>query len=117
MDALLDVAADAPAGQRGQGLMKGLGEGFGREVGTLRGRGLDLVIVLDATDSMRPFIEQAKRRVRQIHRLLTDLIGEGRVRFGVVAFKDYTDDFGLDAVKVLAEVSALRGPSGTITSL
>jgi len=79
------------------GLLDGTSAGFGQHVGELRGTGLDVVFVLDATDSMGPAIEQAKKRLRQILDVVVGLVPNAR--FGVVAYKDYGDDYGPDACK------------------
>ena len=112
--AALDVAA-ASAGGRGspsapgspgKGLLKGTSGDFQGHIVGLRRRGLDVVLILDATDSMAPYIEQAKRRLHQIVGVISGLVNEEsrpatRVRVGVVAFKDYGDDYGSDATKRL----------------
>ena len=79
------------------GLLDGTSAAFGQHVGELRGTGLDVVFVLDATDSMGPAIEQAKKRLRQILDVVVGLVPNAR--FGVVAYKDYGDDYGPDACK------------------
>jgi len=85
-----------PGGGPG-GILDGTSPGFGKLVGNLRGVGLDLVLVLDATDSMTPYIEQAKVRLREILNVITGLVPNARV--GVVAYKDYGDDYGPEAVR------------------
>jgi hypothetical protein len=82
------------------GLLEGTSPGFGKYVGSLRGTGLDLVLVLDATDSMTPYIEQAKARLRQVLNVVTGLVPNARV--GVVAYKDYGDDYGPTACRFMA---------------
>jgi hypothetical protein len=82
------------------GLLDGTSPGFGKLVGNLRGTGLDLVLVLDATDSMTPYIEQAKVRLREILNVVTGLVPNARV--GIVAYKDYGDDYGPTAVRLMA---------------
>ena len=82
------------------GILDGTSPGFGKLVGNLRGTGLDLVLVLDATDSMTPYIEQAKVRLREILNVVTGLVPNARV--GVVAYKDYGDDYGPTACRIMA---------------
>jgi Mg-chelatase subunit ChlD len=86
-----------PGGGFGPGILEGTSPGFGRHIGELRGVGLDLVLVLDATDSMTPFIEQAKVRLQSVLSVVTGLVPNARV--GIVAYKDYGDDYGPDATK------------------
>jgi hypothetical protein len=82
------------------GLLDGTSAGFGKYVGSLRGTGMDLVLVLDATDSMTPYIEQAKARLREVLNVVTGLVPNARV--GVVAYKDYGDDYGPTACRLMA---------------
>jgi hypothetical protein len=48
---------------------------------------------------MTPYIEQAKERLRQVVRVITHFVPDAA--FGVVAYKDYGDDYGRDAVRFL----------------
>ncbi len=88
------------------GLIDGTTEGFQKMIGQLRGQGLDVVLVLDVTGSMGLYLDQAKRRLRQIIDVITGVLGDqGNVlriaRFGIVAYKDYDDDFGPQACRYL----------------
>jgi Mg-chelatase subunit ChlD len=83
----------------GAGLLDGTSPGFGKFIGDLRGTGLDVVLVLDATDSMSPYIEQAKLRLHAILNVIIGLVPNARV--GMVAYKDYGDEYGPEAVKVM----------------
>lgn len=97
---LNDHTAEVAAGGRGGGgVGRGMGKGFGDYLSDLGGRGLDVVIVLDATDSMEPFIEEARQRLHAIMDVITGLVPG--TRFGVVAYKDYGDEYGADAVRSL----------------
>jgi Mg-chelatase subunit ChlD len=89
-------------GPKGLGIGEGLpgaGTGFGEAVGRMRRKGLDVVLVLDATDSMSPYIDQAKVRLNDIISVVHGLVPGSR--FGVVAFKDYGDDYGANATRML----------------
>jgi Mg-chelatase subunit ChlD len=99
-------------GGSGSGTGPGIGSGVGPGSGLagvldeMRLRGLDVVFVLDATDSMSPYIGQGKARLKQIVSVVTNLVGAGQpgsranaLRFGLVAFKDYGDDYGIEATK------------------
>lgn len=88
---------EAASGRSFGDLLGGTSSGFGKYIGQLRGSGLDVVFVLDATNSMSPYITQAKRRLHEIVNVVTGLVP--KARFGVVAYKDYGDDYGPEAVK------------------
>ena len=92
-------AVDPKTRRTGLSLPSGLSPGFGDRIGVLRGRGLDVVLVLDATGSMRPYIDQAKRRLREILDLVTGLVPD--TQFGMVAYKDYCDTYGPNATRSL----------------
>lgn len=105
--------ADGPDSEGRGDLLSGTSGGFQNVVGGMRRQGLDVVLVIDATNSMAPYIEQAKTRLKQIIGVITGLVGgdmpgpRGRrprtnVRFGLVAYKDYGDDYGLDATESLS---------------
>jgi hypothetical protein len=93
------TGAPSAAGHGGGGLLEGTSPGFGKHIGDLRGLGLDIVLVLDATDSMSPYIEQAKVRLHAILDVVTGLVPNARI--GMVAYKDYGDEYGPEAVKVI----------------
>jgi hypothetical protein len=94
-------AGDFSAGNDNQqiipmGLLDGTTEGFQKMIGQWRGSGLDVVLVIDVTQSMRPYLDQAKLRLRQIMGVITGILGDDIdpmkvVRFGVVAYKDKMD--------------------------
>ena len=50
-----------------------------------------MTFVLDATTSMRPYIEAVRQAVRDIHRRMREAGIDGRLNFGLVAFRDSTD--------------------------
>ena len=108
--AAMPGAVSAPGGGGvGIGLLDGTSAGFGNYIGQLRGAGLDIVLVLDATDSMSPYIEQAKKRLHQILDVITGLVPNARI--GMVAYKDYGDEYGPTAVKstpITDDVAAIR---------
>jgi hypothetical protein len=83
----------------GLGLPIGPGSGFGGLVSELRGKGLDVALVIDATDSMSPYIDQGKKRLQDVIDVISHLVPGSR--FGVVAYKDYGDDYGPSAVKFM----------------
>ena len=110
LDAMSESTESAESiGGIGADALKGTSGEFQRALRGLGRRGLDVVLVIDATDSMAPYIGQAKRRLRDIIAVITGLLdaaspdrpNRNRVRFGIVAFKDYDADYGLDATKHL----------------
>ncbi len=105
----------------GPGVGAGVGPGLNGLLGDMRRRGLDVVFVIDATDSMAPYIGQSKERLREIVSVVTSLISgadtgqpnskKDFIRFGLVAFKDYGDEYGIEATKAVpisAEISSLE---------
>ena len=56
------MGGTGPAGDA----LNGISPGFGREIDGMKRRGLDVVLILDATSSMQPTIEDAKVRLRQV---------------------------------------------------
>jgi hypothetical protein len=95
----------------GPGNGAGVGPGFGGVLDEMRTKGLDVVFVIDATASMLPYIEQSKQRLRQVVTVVNALVsgakpaegvtGKSGVRFGIVAFKDYGDEYGPEATRSL----------------
>ncbi|MBL4699678.1 MAG: VWA domain-containing protein [Phycisphaeraceae bacterium] len=78
------------------GLLQGTTQGFQKMIGQWRGSGLDVVLVIDVTQSMRPYLDQAKLRLKQIMGVITGILDDETapmkiVRFGVVAYKDKGD--------------------------
>ena len=72
-------------GGMGSGYGQGIGDGFGGFISGLRRTGLDVVIVIDGTGSMRLVIDDVKDKTRQlmlaIHRLVpTARVGDHRLR-------------------------------------
>ncbi len=101
-----DPAAQTAAGQGTNPMLTGTSSGFQQAIGGMRGRGLDVVFVFDATSSMKPYVDQAKQRIRDVIAIISGLLSsDGRppqnLRFGVVAFKDYGDEYGVEVVRVL----------------
>ncbi len=78
-------------GQGGVGGLGGLGGGFGDYIGGLRKVGLDVVLVIDTTDSMQFVITEVKQKfkalVGAIHRMVPT------ARIGIVAYRDQGDDY------------------------
>src|SRR5262249_48028612 len=69
----------------------GIGGGFGDYVGGLRKVGLDVVLVIDATDSMQFVIDTVKARLIKLITSLRAMVPTSRI--GIVAYRDKGDEF------------------------
>jgi len=67
-------------------LVKQIGDILKKE----KGKDLDIVICLDTTGSMRPYIETMKLQLTQT---LREVIAESSFRIGMVLFKDYHEEY------------------------
>jgi Mg-chelatase subunit ChlD len=95
----------------GPGTGSGSGPGLGGVLDEMRTKGLDVVFVIDASASMLPYTEQSKKRLREIVSVVSQLVagtkvtegvaGKSGIRFGIVAFKDYGDEYGPEATRSL----------------
>ena len=68
----------------GSGYGHGIGSGFGGFIGELRRKGLDVVLVVDGTGSMKLIIEDVKTKMQQLVKAVHRLVPIARV--GVVVF-------------------------------
>jgi len=68
----------------GSGYGRGVGSGFGGFIGELRRKGLDVVLVIDGTGSMKLIIEDVKAKMNQLVGAIHRLVPIARV--GVVVF-------------------------------
>ncbi|MBI3304540.1 MAG: VWA domain-containing protein [Deltaproteobacteria bacterium] len=73
------------------GAIGGMGGGFGDYVGGLRKVGLDVVLVIDATDSMQFVIDTVKSRLIKFITSLRGMVPTSRI--GIVAYRDKGDEF------------------------
>ena len=73
------------------GAIGGIGGGFGDYVGGLRKVGLDVVLVIDATDSMQFVIDTVKARLIKLITSLRAMVPTSRI--GIVAYRDKGDEF------------------------
>ncbi len=110
---------DVPLSIGGGGLAGGSigGGGFGDVLGGLRKVGIDLVLVIDTTDSMQSVLEDVKREVRAFIGELQQMVPASRV--AVVAYRDKGDeyvtkwvDFSFHTEKVQNFVAGLRCDGG-----
>jgi von Willebrand factor type A domain len=75
----------------GSGAIGGLGGGFGDYVGGLRKIGLDMVLVVDTTDSMQFVIDDVKARLSRLVGTIQRLVPTSRI--GIVVYRDKGDDY------------------------
>jgi hypothetical protein len=93
------------------------GGGFGDMLGGLRKTGIDLVLVIDTTNSMQSVLDEVKGEVRAFIGDLQQMVPASRV--AVVAFRDKGDeyvtkwvDFSFHTDKVQSFVASLRADGG-----
>ncbi len=75
----------------GSGGIGGLGGNFGDYVGGLRKVGLDLVLVIDTTESMQFVIDQVKDRAASLVKSIQNMVPTSRI--GIVAYRDEGDEY------------------------
>lgn len=75
----------------GAGGIGGLGGSFGDYVGGLRKVGLDLVLVIDTTESMQFVIDEVKKRATSLVQAIQRMVPTSRV--GIVAYRDQGDEY------------------------
>jgi hypothetical protein len=68
----------------GSGYGRGIGSGFGGFIGELRRKGLDVVLVIDGTGSMKLIIDDVKAKMAQLIQAIHRLVPIARV--GIVVF-------------------------------
>ncbi|MEW6299983.1 MAG: hypothetical protein AB1671_20005 [Thermodesulfobacteriota bacterium] len=73
------------------GAIGGIGGGFGDYVGGLRKVGLDVVLVVDATDSMQFVIDSVKSRLIKLVTSLRQMVPTSRI--GIVAYRDKGEEY------------------------
>ena len=71
-------------GGMGSGYGQGVGSGFGGFIGGLRKSGLDVVLVIDGTGSMKLIIDQVKDKMKQLVLALHRMVPGARI--GIVVF-------------------------------
>ena len=110
---------DIPLSIGGSGLAGGGpgGGGFGDVLGGLRKVGIDLVLVIDTTNSMQSVLDEVKEEVRTFIGNLQQMVPASRV--AVVAYRDAGDeyvtkwvDFSFHTDKVQKFVAALHADGG-----
>lgn len=110
---------DIPLSFGGSGLAGGApgSGGFGDVLGSLRKVGVDLVLLIDTTNSMQSIIDDVKNQVRSFVANLQQMVPASRV--AVVAYRDKGDeyvtkwvDFSFKTDKVQNFVANLRADGG-----
>lgn len=85
------VDLDTAALSLGGGGIGGLGGTFGDYVGGLRKTGLDLVLVIDTTESMQFVIDEVKQHAASLVKAIQRMVPTSRV--GVVVYRDQGDEY------------------------
>ncbi len=83
----------------------GVGAAVLSRLQALRGSGVDLIFVIDATSSMQPFLSQARTAVDSMVSMLATLVGD--LRLGVVAYRDEEDEFTTRSLPLCADRYAI----------
>lgn len=103
-------------GGYGTGYGRGIGTGFGGFIGELRKRGLDVVLVIDGTGSMRFVMDQVKAKMEKlvlaIHRLVP-VARIGIVQFGGRGEQDVIQPFTTSADQLQAFLSRIQAQNGS----
>jgi hypothetical protein len=112
LDIPLSLGGSGLAGSGGPG-----GGGFGDMLGGLRKVGVDLVLLIDTTNSMQSVIDDVKNQARAFIANLQQMVPASRV--AVVAYRDKGDeyvtkwvDFSFKTEKVQSFVANLRSDGG-----
>lgn len=87
------------------GDVSGVGSAVVTRIQALRGVGVDLMIVVDTTSSMQPFLDQARTAADALVTTLATLVGDLRV--GVVAYRDVDDEYTTRVLPLSADRYAI----------
>ena len=101
-------------GGGGSGGIGGLGGGFGDYVGGLRKVGLDLVLVIDTTESMQFVIDEVKANATRLVESIQHMVPTSRV--GVVVYRDKGDEYVVKWSDLSFKTDKLRSFIGNITA-
>lgn len=80
----------------------GKGMSFGKQVMKYRRGGLDVVFVVDTTETLRKFIDQFKQQINNMIKILDTLVG-ARCRIGIVCYRDKAGTMKINTVSPVAE--------------
>jgi hypothetical protein len=98
----------------GGGGVGGLGGSFGDYVGGLRKVGLDLVLVIDTTESMQFVIDQVKEHATSLVENLQRMVPTARI--GVVVYRDQGDEYVVKWSDLSFKTEKLRSFISNITA-
>ncbi len=96
------------------GAISGIGGGFGDFVGGLRKVGLDMVLVIDSTDSMQFVIDSTKTHLDKLVVSLRTMVPTSRI--GVVAYRDRGEEYLTKWVDLSFSTSKIQGFLANLTS-
>jgi hypothetical protein len=96
------------------GAIDGIGGDFGDEIGGLRKVGLDVVLVIDSTDSMQFVIDSAKTHLEKLVVSLRTMVPISRI--GVVAYRDRGEEYLTKWVDLSFSTSKIQGFLVNLTS-
>jgi hypothetical protein len=85
----------------GSGYGHGIGSGFGGFIGELRRKGLDVVLVIDGTGSMKLIIDDVKAKMVQLARAIHRLVPIARI--GIVVFGGHGEPMQVQALTLSAD--------------
>jgi hypothetical protein len=99
----------------GSGYGRGMGPGFGGFVNTLRSKGLDMVLVIDGTSSMRFVIDDVKARMKGLVLAIHGLVPAARigiVQFGGAGERIAMEPFAPAPQPLLTFLTAIKAKNG-----
>jgi Mg-chelatase subunit ChlD len=103
-------------GGYGTGYGRGIGTGFGGFIGELRKKGLDVVLVIDGTGSMRFVMDEVKAKMQKlvlaIHRLVP-VARIGIVQFGGRGEADQIQPFTTSSAQLQTFLSNINAQNGS----
>jgi len=103
---IIDASSAPLSFGSGAGGIGGLGGGFGDYVGGLRRSGLDLVLVIDTTESMQFVIDEVKQRAQALVTAIQRMVPTSRI--GVVVYRDHGDEYVVKWVDLSFRTEKLR---------
>jgi von Willebrand factor type A domain len=103
-------------GGTGGGYGHAIGTGFGGFIGQLRRRGLDVVLVIDGTGSMRFVMDEVKDKMEKLVLAIHRLVPTARI--GIVVFggrgeQDQVQPFTVSSQQLQAFVAAIHAQNGS----
>lgn len=108
------VDINAAALSLGGGGIGGLGGSFGDYVGGLRKTGLDLVLVIDTTESMQFVIDEVKAHAASLVKAIQRMVPTSRV--GIVVYRDQGDEYVVKWSDLSFKTDKLTGFLSTISA-